>query len=113
MNSAKEYGIRALKRRVAAIDAEVSSLHQERDRLLDTIEALEDENHYVQVVFMGGSTGNRYTYIDPSGSLRVGDLVLAGYADAPAKVVALGKGSYEGPYKDLVCKLEKKILRYP
>ena len=108
----KDYAIRALKRRVTTIDAEVSSLHQERDRLLDTIEELEDENHYVQVVFMGATNGQRYTYIDPSGKLEVGDLVLAGYADAPARVVALGKGEgYSGPYKDLKHKLTKTILR--
>lgn len=64
---------------------------------------------YVQVRFENGAGWRRYTYIDPSASLRIGDkaLVDTTYGDNQVvEVVALGKGDYAGPYKELKGRVE-------
>lgn len=70
---------------------------REVEQLIDALEAAIDPERnitYVQVQVSGAS--NQWTYIDPSGELKVGDRVLVpfGYDDAEwvAKVTALGKG---------------------
>lgn len=68
-----------------------------------------DTNHYVQVTL--GSSGYLWTYIDPSSTLAVGDEVVVpyGYNDAPAfgVVKKLGKGNWNGPYKNV----SRRIIR--
>lgn len=65
-----------------------------------------DPNKYVQVRVAGYS---RLTYIDPSGTLAVGDRVLVplGYnnTESVGVVKALGCGNYDGPYKSVVARL--------
>lgn len=75
----------------------------------------------VQVVFLIGPDSppwaeskrdQVYTYIDPSRSVKVGDIVTAGMYDSPAQVVALGKGNYVGqPYAAVTSVLEKRWIR--
>ena len=48
------------------------------------------DKQWVDVVFLG-SSGQTYTYDDPSGKLRVGAFVAAGYKDGIAQVVAIHK----------------------
>ena len=86
-------------------------------KLLAAVHEVEDAaRHYVQVRFPAST--RRYTYIDPSGTLEVGDKVLvpptafdgnsslAYLSSSTAVVVALGKGpDYEGPYKTIRSKL--------
>jgi hypothetical protein len=83
-------------------------------------EAEDATRSYVRVTFP--SSPAQYTYIDPSGTLKVGDRVIvppAHYAlnhggmtgqsygsTNQADVVALGKSaSYDGPYKSVVAKV--------
>jgi hypothetical protein len=72
-----------------------------------TIEEI-DENVYVQVVYVGNEY-KRYTYIDPSGDLEIGDFAVSDN-DSIVKVVSLGKGSYSGPYKALKKRLVTEEL---
>lgn len=71
----------------------------EVEELIDELEAAIDPERnvtYVQVQVSGASPTYPWTYIDPSGELKVGDRLLVpfGYDDAErvAKVTALGKG---------------------
>ncbi len=72
-------------------------------------EAEDAKRHFVQVEF--GS--RRYTYLDPSGTLTVGDQVLlppTGFGNSttaiPHRIVALGKApGYSGPYKNVLSKV--------
>lgn len=72
----------------------------------------EDLDRYVQVAFPGRSY--KYTYRDPSGTLRVGDRVEVpvGYYSDPAlaEVVELGRGSYTGPIKTIRAVLRREAL---
>lgn len=70
---------------------------------------------YVQVRFdlSRNSSAQIYTYIDPSGTLAVGDLVQAPVYEGDlrtAKVVALGRGRWKGPTKTIATKLEATAL---
>lgn len=70
---------------------------------------------YVQVRFNldRNSVGQAYTYIDPSGKLKVGDLVRAPVYSGDfqtAKVVALGRGAWQGRCKTLAAKLTEELL---
>jgi len=62
--------------------------------------------HVVQVIFDAGY--RRYSYIDPTGNLDVGDLVEVptGYHNNPliAKVAELGRGSFKGELKTVTAK---------
>jgi len=85
--------------------------------LTEAVEALRESNtDYVQVVFASGyaasSTSRRYTYTDPSGAVKVGDWVevRSGNSTQIVKVVALGRGSWTGPVKPIIAKLERKEL---
>ena len=75
-------------------------------------EAEDATRTYVQVVY--GDYDKRYTYIDPTGSLLIGDTVSAGgRAYGLAIVVALGKdehSTYTGPYRKLTHKLSQKVV---
>lgn len=70
---------------------------------------------YVQVNFMEYSSSSyRYTYRDPSASLQVGDVVEVPTTSQGlprvAKVVALGRGSWDGEVKDVTARLERTVL---
>jgi hypothetical protein len=75
----------------------------------------EANRSYVQVRFDLGrnSQAQTYTYIDPSGTLAVGDLVQAPVYEGDlrtAKVVALGRGRWTGPCKPVAARLEATAL---
>ena len=74
----------------------------------------EDLDSYVQVKYLDrGALARRYTYRDPSGTLKVGDLVEApvGYDGLQlAKVVELGRGKYSGPIKDIKIRIVREEL---
>jgi hypothetical protein len=83
--------------------------------LTDAVEQMrEAELSYVQVSFGGmNSTGGRYTYSDPSGTLKVGDLVevrTGSNEPRQVRVVGLGRGSWGGPVKPVIAKLERVTL---
>lgn len=65
-------------------------------------------NEYVQVQLLGIDS-SPWTYYDPSGSLEVDDIVEVpfGYNNQPTvgKVVALGRGSWTGPTKDVTAQM--------
>lgn len=73
---------------------------------------VENLEHFVQVEFLNSSGYREYTYIDPSGVVKVGDLVEVDtvYGTSIAKVVALGKGSYNGPFKSITARLSREVL---
>lgn len=74
-------------------------------RLLDIADEAENERRaVVQVIFRHHSNAQRYSYFDPSGKLRVGDLALTDLG-ATVEVVAIGRGDYEGPLKALTAKV--------
>lgn len=85
-----------------------------RDQLTDILEALSPS--YVRIKFdlSGNSAAMSYTYEDPSGELKVGDLVYAPtqYDDRPTlgKVVSLGRGTYTGRTKTVGSKLVPQDL---
>jgi len=66
----------------------------------------------VQVIFDVGY--RRYSYIDPTGQLDVGDLVEVptGYHNnlTVGKVAALGRGSYKGDLKTITAKYVRILL---
>ena len=74
------------------------------------------EDNYVQVKFIEGyneftsPSDTLYTYRDPSGRLCEGDIVLAGFKNALARVVSLGPGSYDGIVKDIQVRLVTERL---
>lgn len=74
---------------------------EEIDDLIERLEAVQDQNSYVGVQ-VSGKSGGVYAYIDPSGSLEVGDRVLVpfGYGNTEhvAKVVAVGYGPNRSGY---------------
>jgi hypothetical protein len=77
--------------------------------------AREAARYYVQVRFdlARNSQAQTYTYIDPSGTLAVGDLVQAPVYEGDlrmAKVVALGRGRWTGPCKPVAARLEAMAL---
>lgn len=80
-------------------------------QLTEAADAVEEAGrHYVQVSFQSGADWRRYTYLDPSGALRPGDMALVdtAYGDNQiVTVVALGKGAYQGPYKALKARVEE------
>lgn len=92
---------------IALSVSEARCLADELRRAAD--EAEEESLNYVQVRFLDsfrGVGGRLYTYLDPSGSLQVGDTVIAGYTSGRAVVQALGKGDdFDGPYKALTAKV--------
>jgi hypothetical protein len=87
---------------------EKRALEKQRYEVQRTLEAIDDrlmelEDKYVQVVFLLGPDSpewawdegyrdKRYTYLDPTRSIKVGDIVRAGALNGMAQVVALGKG---------------------
>lgn len=83
----------------------VQSLIRARNALDAAIDA---SVSYVQVVYP--SSRQRYTFIDPSASLVVGDIALVspllstGRPDW-VRVVALGRGGYPGHIKELKYKM--------
>jgi hypothetical protein len=84
-----------------------------RDQLDAVLSEIENEG-YVQVRFHGSSS-RRYTYHDPSGTLEVGDVVLAPSSydknDGIATVVKLGKGDYTGrTIRTITTRLKKEVV---
>ena len=72
--------------------------------LLPVIEQIKERNtRFVQVRFGPGERALLYTYEDPEGDLEIGDEVFVpAYKDggfAKVKVVALGRGTWDGPVK--------------
>jgi hypothetical protein len=64
---------------------------------------------------MENSSGSyRYTYRDPSGSLKRGDIVEVPTTSQGlprfAKVVAKGRGDWQGAVKDVTAKLDREVF---
>ena len=78
---------------------------------------VEDLRSYVQVAYElpneAQTWKRKYTYLDPTGELKVGDLVEAPtrYSDSQlATVVALGRGSYTGEPRAITARLTREEL---
>lgn len=73
---------------------------------------VEDLDNYVQVQFP--STSYLYTYRDPSGTLRVDDIVqvptINSYATNIGVVARLGRGNWDGPTKDITARLQREVF---
>lgn len=73
---------------------------------------IEDLGTYVQVQFPG--TSYLYTYRDPSGTLKVDDLVqvpyVNSYANSVGVVARLGRGNWDGPTKDITARLQREVF---
>lgn len=89
-----------------------------REEAQALLEALDDAlnfdpDSYVQVRVREGLR-NRYTYRDPSGTLAVGDHVQVPFGASNrlrmGEVIALGKGEYDGPVKDVAARFVTEPL---
>lgn len=73
---------------------------------------VEDLDTYVQVKVPGRSV--TFTYRDPSGTLAVGDRVFVPFGSSNserfARVVALGRGLFPGPTKDVSARVLTEAL---
>lgn len=69
-------------------------------------EAEDNATRYVRVQF--ASSLREYTYIDPSGTLREGDMVVvpAGNTEKVVEVIGIGRGVFEGECKPVLGKAE-------
>lgn len=99
-------------------DDELIFSEEEARELIEQLQKCLDKlkKKYVQITFALGpnSSGMTYTYEDPTGELRVGDLVHAPtqYDNRPTlgKVVSLTRGSWEGRTKRIMAKLVPEEL---
>lgn len=108
----RDYQIKVARRGEPGVYLTEGEAEELIDQLEDAIEAAEESRtSYVQVTY-NGPTSARYTYLDPSGTLEVGDLVEVPvtYGTKPGEVVALGKGSWTGPVKEVVARLTRESL---
>ena len=108
----RDYQIKVARRGEPGVYLTEGEAEELMDQLEDAIDAAEESRtSYVQVTY-NGPTSARYTYLDPSGTLEVGDLVEVPvtYGTKPGEVVALGKGSWTGPVKEVVARLTRESL---
>lgn len=92
-----------------------------KDEAVELVEQLQAcldslKTRYVQITFAlsPGSSSQTYTYEDPSGTLRVGDLVHAPtqFDNRPTlgKVVSLSRGNWQGRTKAVAARLVPEAL---
>lgn len=82
------------------------------ESLTEAVEAYrEAQTNYVQVQF-DGNYSQWYTYIDPTGTLEVGDLVevMTPRGANVVEVMALGRGDYRGQCSTVKAKLVREAL---
>ena len=96
------------------LQAQIRDTEKHLEFLKEELDSVSE--NYVQVKFIEGFNESTepsnylYTYRDPSGELVVGDIVLAGFKNALARVEKLSRGDYDGQVKNITTKLEKKHL---